>query len=248
MTNSPEKLMAFGVDSRRSEKYSLRQSRYYVIAKSISAIALEAKTKGNRVKLLDIGVASGVCRRYIEVQDNSEIIDFYGADVEIRKDIYKHESYKALYETDLMQSMQDVPSDFFDIVVCEQVLEHLPELENAFKALERVLKPGGTLIVGVPIFPHGLHLIRKYVVPLTDKIFGIKKIRGHVQAFSLITFKQLLNKYTKLKIVESRGFRIISGGILRPLENYKFWLDFNLKLGRFLPGFCIEIQIVARKD
>ncbi|WP_375329793.1 hypothetical protein [Candidatus Tisiphia endosymbiont of Nemotelus uliginosus] len=36
MTN--KKQLAFGVDSRRCEKYSLRQSRYYVISKDVIPI------------------------------------------------------------------------------------------------------------------------------------------------------------------------------------------------------------------
>ena len=244
---SNKEQFAFGIDSRRKEKYSLRQSRYYVIAKDISNLVITAENKSERLNILDIGVASGVGRLYIDAQINNNLIDHYGADLEIRKDIYKKESYKALYKTDLMDGMPEVPDNSFDIVICEQVLEHLVKLEKAFKSLERVLKPGGILIVGVPIFPFGAHLIRKYIIPWTDKIFGVKKIRGHVQAFSLSTIKKLLLKHTDLEIQQVRGFRIISGGILRPLENYKWWLDFNLALGRLVPSLCIEIQIIAIK-
>ena len=44
-----------------------------------------------------------------------------------------------------------------------------------------------------------------------------------------------------------RGFRIISGGLLRPLENYRWWWRFNRRLGELLPAACIEAQIIARK-
>jgi hypothetical protein len=44
-----------------------------------------------------------------------------------------------------------------------------------------------------------------------------------------------------------RGFRIISGGLLRPLENYRWWWRFNRRLGARLPAACIEAQIIARK-
>lgn len=241
------KQLAFGVDDRRSEKYSLRQSRYYVISKDISKIATQMKLQEKRIKLLDIGVASGICRKYIEIQPDTDIVDYYGADLEIREEIYKKESYLKLYKSDLMEGMPEVNDNFFDVVICEQVLEHLTELKKAFRSLERVLKPGGILVVGVPIFPSGLHLVREYLVPMFDNIFGVKKVRGHVQAFSLAKFKRLLQKHTDLEIEQIRGFRIISGGILRPLENYKWWLDFNLTLGKIIPSLCIEIQIIAKK-
>ncbi len=37
-----------------------------------------------------------------------------------------------------------------DSVVCSEVIEHIPFDENIFKELVRVLKPGGTLILGTP--------------------------------------------------------------------------------------------------
>jgi 2-polyprenyl-3-methyl-5-hydroxy-6-metoxy-1,4-benzoquinol methylase len=38
----------------------------------------------------------------------------------------------------------------FDVVLCNQVLEHVPDDRSAFLELHRVLRPGGLLIVGVP--------------------------------------------------------------------------------------------------
>jgi len=38
----------------------------------------------------------------------------------------------------------------FDCVICSEVLEHIPEHENALKELVRILKPQGTLVVSVP--------------------------------------------------------------------------------------------------
>ena len=40
----------------------------------------------------------------------------------------------------------------FDVVVCSEVLEHLPDGAAAVRELVRVLKPGGDLVVSVPRF------------------------------------------------------------------------------------------------
>ncbi len=42
------------------------------------------------------------------------------------------------------------PDGAFDVVVCAEVLEHLPDYRSAIAELERVLAPGGTLAVSVP--------------------------------------------------------------------------------------------------
>lgn len=41
-------------------------------------------------------------------------------------------------------------SESFDCVICSEVLEHIPEHEEALKELVRVLKPQGSLVVSVP--------------------------------------------------------------------------------------------------
>lgn len=41
-------------------------------------------------------------------------------------------------------------SSSFDCVICSEVLEHIPEHENALKELVRILKPQGNLVVSVP--------------------------------------------------------------------------------------------------
>ena len=38
----------------------------------------------------------------------------------------------------------------FDVVICSEVLEHIPEDSKAIRELIRILKPGGNLIVSVP--------------------------------------------------------------------------------------------------
>ena len=42
------------------------------------------------------------------------------------------------------------PSDSFDSIICNAVLEHVPEVDRVMAELVRVLKPGGYLIAGVP--------------------------------------------------------------------------------------------------
>lgn len=38
----------------------------------------------------------------------------------------------------------------FDCIICSEVLEHIPDHQNAIKELDRILKPHGTLAVSVP--------------------------------------------------------------------------------------------------
>lgn len=238
--------LAFGVDPCRAERYSLRQSRYDALGSEVGAFAQQFSRTQRKLRLLDVGVDTGVSRRHIETRPGTECIEYHGVDIRLREGIYRQADWH-LYCDDLMCGIPSVPSESFDVVICEQVLEHLPQTRIAMAALARVLKPGGLLIVGVPIFPDGLHLVRRWGVPLADRILGRKKVRGHVQAWSRRTFTREFLTHAKVDLVDVRGFRVVSGGLLRRLENYRWWWAANRSLGALLPGICTEIQLVCRK-
>jgi ubiquinone/menaquinone biosynthesis C-methylase UbiE len=42
--------------------------------------------------------------------------------------------------------------DSFDVIVCSEVLEHIPDYEQAVAEIARILRPGGRLAVSVPRF------------------------------------------------------------------------------------------------
>ena len=63
----------------------------------------------------------------------------------------------------------------------------------------------------------------------------------------MASFLKVMNKHSALKLIEVRGLRIISGGVLRPLENYRWWWKFNRWLGAQVPALCIEIQAIMEK-
>lgn len=43
-----------------------------------------------------------------------------------------------------------VPDSSFDVILCSEVLEHIPDPVAAIKEFARILKPGGTLLISAP--------------------------------------------------------------------------------------------------
>jgi len=236
--------MAFGVEPGLPP-YRLRQARYQALAEDVAQHAGQHfRRTGRKLDLLDVGVGDGVSMRYLEVNAGAEHICYHGVDLFPKgiKKVYKLELWQ-LQQVDLENGMPAVDSTRYDLVICEQVLEHLVECERGLAELTRVLRPGGTLIVGVPIFAHGVHHLRSQLV----RTLKLAKPRGHVQSFSQRSFLQLLHKTNVLEVQEVRGFRIVSGGILRPLENFRWWWQLNRRVGAAVPSLCVEIQVIARK-
>jgi ubiquinone/menaquinone biosynthesis C-methylase UbiE len=78
--------------------------------------------------------------------------------------------------------------DFFDCVICSEVLEHIPQHEEALKELVRVLKPQGSLVVSVPrYFPEKIcwFISRAYS---NDE-------GGHVRIYKKKKLQKMLNKH-----------------------------------------------------
>jgi SAM-dependent methyltransferase len=56
------------------------------------------------------------------------------------------------YECDI--TAMPVPDGGFDVVLCTEVLEHVPDPVAAIRELARVLKPGGRLLLSAPLGSH----------------------------------------------------------------------------------------------
>lgn len=237
--------LAFGVDPTRPERYSLRQARYEALAADISAWAGEAARRGETLSLLDIGCGWGPLLCHLKERPHFANVALSGADLSDTR-MHSQELYREFFAGDLAAGYPEIPSERYDMVVCEQVLEHLERLDTALDTLVRVLRRGGTLVIGVPIFVPPLHLARKHLVPLLPG-FLCPDDSTHEQAFSMRSFLRQLRKRPELTILKIRGFRIVSGGLLRRLENYRWWWRLNRRVGELIPAACIEIQIIARK-
>lgn len=245
---SPRKHTAFGVHPGCRATYELRLSRCQAMAATIAHESQAQAQRGNpRIELLDVGVHDGTLLRYLEPYRNRLDVGLHGVDLFPRGKsfVYRSEEWQ-LDSMDLEQGMPRLPADAFDVVVCEQVLEHLHQVQPAIADLHRVLRPGGLMIVGVPIFPWGLHRLRPLAIQWIDFLSGPRQ-RGHIQSWSAHTFRQEFDRFDDLDVECVRGFRIVSGGILRRLEFYRWWWRCNAWLGARLPSLCVEVQLLIRK-
>ena len=150
-----------------------------------------------------------------------------------------------------LQRMPEVPSDRYDVVLCSEVLEHLPKPDRAIGELRRVLKPQGTLILTVPFLSrlheepcdyfrfteHGLRRL------LADAAFSVEELRPTGSVFGFLG-----HQISSIVVVGTFGIPLV--------RLLVFWLNAMLvvfpcylldripKLGRKLP---LGYVLVARK-
>lgn len=55
------------------------------------------------------------------------------------------------------------PDNVFDAVICSQVIEHIPDSPQVFHEMTRVLRPGGTLILGTPDYARRLWWVLEWI-------------------------------------------------------------------------------------
>lgn len=66
-------------------------------------------------------------------------------------------------------------NDHFDLVICNHVLEHIPEDTKAMKELQRVLKPKGKAILQVPISKNTMETVEDFTISdpkKREELFG----------------------------------------------------------------------------
>ena len=117
---------------------------------------------------------------------------------------------------DVFGSVMELPfvDHSFDVVLCTEVLEHVPEPVKTLKEFHRVLKPGGHLILSVPFLyqtheqpydffrytPFGLHYM------FTQAGFNIITCEARGEIVAVILY--FLKKFTERMITKIAGAKI----------------------------------------
>lgn len=226
--------------------YRLRLARYKALAEAIAAFIHARPDHERTLDLLDVGPGSGRSLSFLDAEGVGDRIRFHG--LELSEDRISSLCQRARWDLVQADAAQGLPYDNnrFDICICEQILEHLANPADVISEVQRVLRPGGLAIFGVPTFPPGIASLRALGAWIMSRFFGAPQ--SHVQTFTCRSFCTLIRREHGLALSGRRGFRILSGGLFAPLEDYHWWYALNRRIGQALPSLCTEIQVLCRKS
>lgn len=167
-------------------------------------------------RILDIGCGEG--RHIIKAcqypQTRCVGADFnYEPLLETRKKINFHNAIEDLNCKSIDLSSMDVTAlpfsdNSFDLVICSEVLEHIPDDRKAVRELTRVLKPGKNLVVSVPrFFPEKICWL------LSDQYTDTEM--GHLRIY---------NKIELTRLIESFGLSCFAHHYAHSLHTPFWWL------------------------
>jgi len=210
--------------------------------------------KDSNLSILEIGGAPGQYLAYFANRFHYKIasLDYSGIGCEKTKENFKILNLNGVvYQRDLFSDISDLP--LFDIVYSLGFVEHFSNLEQVVEKHLKLLKPGGTLLIGTPNFLGINHRVLKRLEPellsqhnlftmntknweMLEKRFNLEVIfKGYVGGFEPALFASKSNKILrKLVSYLFKGVSRVIDYLIKPLRvfNCKYWSYYMILIYR----------------
>jgi len=210
-------------------------------------------------RILDVGCGNGFFLKWLKEHG----WETYGVEISEKACQVAQKNGLKVFNGELTEAKY--PSDYFDVVVMNQVLEHVYSPRNYFREIKRVLKPNGLLISCVPNFNC-----------FESKLFGrywlALEVPRHLNFFTAETLRKLAQtEGFQIEQIKSKSFGLPWSGIKKsvreaillefgPKKNFTAWersLEYWLELVFLKPlhylttedkeDFGFFISLYARK-
>lgn len=176
---------------------------------------------------------------------------YHGTDNSLVKETWKYG------RIDYVSDINHIPvkEASFDVILCTEVLEHVPEPIKAIREFSRILKPGGRLFISTP-FSSGMHqepynyyagfspyFYRRF---LTDYGFAVRRIIAN-GGFFLFLMQEMSRGWQYLAI-KNRWLKWLPHQLLghflvnKFLPAYLFRIDSETNIDKFTVGYFVEAE------
>lgn len=221
-------------------KYPIRLLRYWW---ALSAIDDELKKIKSPV-IADIGIDRGIFKRLLKPIADAKIIGLdLAGNLEKNKNDLKTAHYDELLPCDLDIRIPLADASV-DIIINLHVLEHLPRPEFTLSEFNRVLRPGGLLLLSFPVLPRLLAQLREKQFASQFKE-GTRVLGNHQHAFWPKRAQHMVEE-ASLNVEFMLGSHLIRkrGAFW---ENWSFCMRLNQLWGTLFPSLGQELNIKIRK-
>lgn len=134
------------------------------------------------------------------------------------------------------QALTELPPRHFDLLVCNDVLEHLPAPEEALKALRSKLAPEGQLFLSVP---------NVRFLPVLLELLLKKDFRYREEGVLDRTHLRFFTEKSLLRFVEESGFRLERIQGINSRSNWAFQIGNLFTLGFFFDTQFPQFSVLA---
>lgn len=176
------------------------RDKYYYLNYGEESISSFLK-KSTYEKVLDIGCGTGRDLALAKKYAKSNNVELHGVDLKPEPTLLEKDRHK-IKKVDLERQRLPYPDESFDIVIANQLLEHVKEIFWISNEACRVLKTKGRLIIGIP----NLAALHNRLLLFSGRHPTCIKLQSaHVRGFtrgSLVNFYQNIGE---LKLLQVRG-------------------------------------------
>jgi len=196
-------------DAGRGAANSLCSGVLAEVAEQIRVELLEAGLNGGQ--LLDIGCWDGAA-----TLNYASAVGARPFGVEVFADMAERARSLGVQvaEVDLEQEGLPWADNAMDVVVCNQVLEHLKNIWGAISEIFRVVKANGTVICSVPNLS-SLH--NRILLCIGRQPTSIRVMGPHVRGFTFSEFRSFLSAGFKIERIRTTGFHPLPPAYTKPL-------------------------------
>ena len=185
------------------------------------------------VRILDVGCGSGQDLLNIEKLIPEKKIELFGIDYQDRHLCNAREEGIRISSLDIEREQFPFEKEFFNLVICNQILEHTKEIFWILYECSRVLQLGGYLIVSVP----NMAALHNRILLLIGKQPTCLHVVGpHVRGFTIKEFKQFVETANAFRVVETAASNLF---------------PFPPPIGRLLlksfPGLGVSILFLCKR-
>lgn len=157
----------------------LKKTIHKIINKMYYKMAIPPKSGG---KILDIGCGDGKSLLKLKEDD----WDTYGVEISEMASKYAREILGLNIFTGILEDAE-FEGEFFDVVLLNNVLEHLSDPATTLKEINRILKNDGKVIISIPN-------VDSFEAKHFKKYWTAWDLPRHLYHFSPVTIKSILNK------------------------------------------------------
>lgn len=125
--------------------------RWLQMQRLVTAIKICDGLQNQPEQICDFGAGNGeLCKLISEKYQHSKIVCY---EPESRRLAEAKQNLSAVDRVEFLQNIDTIPEGTMDVVFCLEVFEHLPadETTQALGQIFSLLKPGGVVVVGVPV-------------------------------------------------------------------------------------------------
>lgn len=177
----------------------MRQEDNQILARNEKIANLIQKFAPTGAEVLDIGCGCKTLSKFV--------MNYTGVDIEDYGLKIRH-----FYKVDLDNEWLLFDAHSFDVIVCSEVLEHLFNIINLLKDMQRILKPEGILIITLP---------NELTIDRRIKLLFSKTLKidiDHKWIFTPEQARELIVNNLKMKLIYEDNFFSCSGGRILPIS------------------------------